>query len=698
MKIPQSRCDDAHLRALINDELSGNRLEDMLLHIEECDRCRRRMDDLSAESRHWQRTVKALSDGPYDMRPAQSSSASSRYFVTGTSLLSPEASIKRYGSELLVKQLLSQPSHPEMLGRIGRYDVERLIGLGGMGVVFKAFDTELNRPVAIKVLAPHLATCGSARQRFAREARAAAAVVHEHVVPIHNVEIEGETPFLVMKYIDGESLQARLDREGPLEVDEILRIAMQVAAGLAAAHQQGLVHRDIKPANILLEQNIERALITDFGLARAVDDANLTHSGFHVGTPQYMSPEQVTGQPVDCSSDLFSLGSVLYAMCTGRPPFRSENSFGVMKRIAEDDPRSIGEINPRIPSWLVGIANRLLVKCPRQRLNSAMETSHLFSQCLQHLQNASSAPLPPVVVTWMIEGANSQVPSEGDHPIAKSIRFMLTKPTRLVAAALIFVAVGTLATFTIKDHNRVVSQAAQTGSSLIVPQDPSSVASDKQSLATQSAISQPADPELEWDAAILATRSLQRQAEELEQRIMRATESTSVIESVKASADEMPPERDVCFINDSDQTILFTVVSGANRFEKRLKPRTHSFVIMDVPMDDRVVLVQTLPNSDGITKAPMRVVNNQSLTGISAGRWNFCYVHSNSSKSLSADLLGWVCLDIVPLDWQATTVADFQKTKSELLASLKSTTETDSATQSFLKKNLRFASGQKEGN
>ncbi len=147
-----------------------------------------------------------------------------------------------------------------------------------MGVVFKAFDTELNRPVAVKVLAPYLAGSGAARKRFAREARAAAAVGHEHVVAIHNVETDGESPFLVMPYVAGESLQQRIDRAGALELCEILRIAMQTASGLAAAHAQGLVHRDVKPSNILLEQGIERTLLTDFGLARASDDASLTHT------------------------------------------------------------------------------------------------------------------------------------------------------------------------------------------------------------------------------------------------------------------------------------------------------------------------------------------------------------------------------------------------------------------------------------
>ena len=182
----------------------------------------------------------------------------------------------------------------------------------------------------MKLLAPYLASSGSARNRFAREARAAAAVVDDHVVPIHNVETDGEHPFLVMKFIAGGSLQQRIDREGPLEVCEVLRIGMQTAKGLAAAHAQGLIHRDVKPSNILLDEGVDRALLTDFGLARATDDASLTRSGFHPGTPHYMSPEQVRGEAIDARSDLFGLGCVLYALCTGHPPFRSETSYAVL--------------------------------------------------------------------------------------------------------------------------------------------------------------------------------------------------------------------------------------------------------------------------------------------------------------------------------------------------------------------------------
>ena len=221
------------------------------------------------------------------------------------------------------------------------------------------------------MLAPHLGSSGAARKRFAREAQAAAAVVHDNVMEIHGVADVQGLPYLVMPYVRGPSLQHRLDEDGPLAVVEILRIGMQAANGLAAAHAQGLVHRDVKPANILLADGVERVKLTDFGLARAADDASLTKTGIIAGTPQYMSPEQARGEPVDQRSDLFSLGSVLYAMCTGRAPFRAETSYGVLRRVTDEEPRAIREINSEIPEWLCQVIARLMAKQPDARFDSA---------------------------------------------------------------------------------------------------------------------------------------------------------------------------------------------------------------------------------------------------------------------------------------------------------------------------------------
>ena len=185
---------------------------------------------------------------------------------------------------------------PDRLGKIGPYEVTDVIGRGGMGVVLRAHDPKLNRTVAVKVLAPQFAVNPTARKRFLREAQAVAAVTHPHVITIHAVDQTEKTPYLVMECIDALSLQEKIDRCGHLEVKEILRVGAQIAAGLAAAHAHGLVHRDIKPSNILLENDVERVKITDFGLARAVDDVSISRTGEVAGTPEFMSPEQAQGK------------------------------------------------------------------------------------------------------------------------------------------------------------------------------------------------------------------------------------------------------------------------------------------------------------------------------------------------------------------------------------------------------------------
>jgi serine/threonine protein kinase len=289
--------------------------------------------------------------------------------------------------------LLAPSDKPGCIGMLGSYEVSEFIGRGGMGVVLRALDPALNRVVAIKVMAPEVAAQVSSRQRFLREARAAAAVSHPHIVTIHAVA-ETELPYLVMECIVGRTLQQKIDEGGALKLKEILRIGTQIAEGLAAAHKHGLVHRDIKPANILLENGVERVKITDFGLARSVDDVAITRTGEVSGTPQYMSPEQALGQRVDHRSDLFSLGCVLYAMCTGRPPFRGDNVAVVVKRICDEPPRPIEELNPDIPAWLIDTIQRLLAKDPGQRIQSAAEVAEMLSIQLAHVQQPPAARIP----------------------------------------------------------------------------------------------------------------------------------------------------------------------------------------------------------------------------------------------------------------------------------------------------------------
>jgi hypothetical protein len=350
-------------------------------HLETCGRCQQTLEGLAAGHAAWGAAARHLRGGTGGDDPAL------RRALADLEAVAEDPDGPAEGPPI---DFLDPPEKLGQLGRLGHYEVHEVLGRGGMGIVLKAFDQVLHRVVAIKVMAPQLATCATARKRFVREARAAAAVRHEHIIDIHAVDEANGLPYLVMEYVAGPSLQQRLDRSGPLELPEILRIGVQTAAGLAAAHAQGLVHRDVKPANILLENGVERVKLTDFGLARAAADASLSQSGVVAGTPEYMAPEQTRGEALDPRADLFSLGSVLYALCTGRPPFQADGVMGVLRRIAEDPPRPIREINPRVPAWLVAVIERLHAKEPADRYQSAAEVAEVLRQHLA--QSSSFAP------------------------------------------------------------------------------------------------------------------------------------------------------------------------------------------------------------------------------------------------------------------------------------------------------------------
>ncbi len=294
-----------------------------------------------------------------------------------------------------------QPSQkPGSIGTLGHYEILQVLGQGAFGIVFKAFDEKLHRHVAIKAMNPQLAATSPPRKRFLREARSVAAIKHENIVQVYSVE-EQPLPYLVMEYIDGPTLQQKLDGAGPLDVAEILHLGRQMAVGLAAAHEKGLIHRDIKPGNILLESGAEQKVkITDFGLARAADDATMTRTGTIAGTPMYMAPEQALGQTLDARADLFSLGSVLYQMTSGRAPFRGATALAVLKRVIDETPRSIQDIIPEAPGWLCQIIAKLHAKRPEDRFNSAKEVADLLARCQAEWQltgtveSVSGLPVP----------------------------------------------------------------------------------------------------------------------------------------------------------------------------------------------------------------------------------------------------------------------------------------------------------------
>jgi serine/threonine-protein kinase len=453
MKREPVHIDRQVLQQMLDDRVPSPRVLEMESHLAECDLCRHQLELLAGDAQWWSSTcdsVREILKSPADYL----SSADNAQALSGLSASAQSGhshpshpSHQSYPSHYLLDDpspneiaidFLEPSEDPAMLGRLGAYEILEVIGKGGMGIVFKGFQHELHRCVAVKALAPHLALSAAARRRFEREAQATAAVVHPHVMAIHSVDANARLPYLVMPYITCESLQQRLDRQGPLKLTDVLRVGMQSAQGLAAAHAQGLVHRDVKPANILLETNVDRVMLTDFGLARAVDDATLTRTGIIAGTPMYMSPEQANDDPVDHRSDLFSLGSVLYAMCTGRPPFRAETTFGVLRRIREATPRSIREINPEIPEWFESIVWKLLAKSPADRLQTASDVASLLEQCLAHVQQPTAISLPMSVAEWV---------RSNRHPLAEPQSSIRSGRTWLAVTVVVLIGLASVANF-----------------------------------------------------------------------------------------------------------------------------------------------------------------------------------------------------------------------------------------------------------
>ena len=374
------------LQQLIDETLPGDQQTALQSHLETCAACQKKVEQLAAGGVTWDKAADILNDKPNPTETALID-AVEKLQDTPTSAINTQAeNVARPIDEDL--SFLQPSQKANSIGRLDKYEILSVVGKGGFGIVLKAFDEDLHRVVAIKVLLPHLAANGAARERFRREAKAAAAIMHENVVAIHAVSPgEAKVPYLVMQFISGQTLGEKIDKTGPLSVKEVLRIGMQIAEGLAAANKnEGLVHRDIKPANILLENGVERVKISDFGLARSADDASVTQSGTVAGTPMYMSPEQANGEALDHRSDLFSLGSVLYVMSTGRPPFRANTTMAVMKRVCEDTPTPVQEVNAEIPSWLGDIIAKLHAKRPADRFQTAKELAELLGQHLADVQ------------------------------------------------------------------------------------------------------------------------------------------------------------------------------------------------------------------------------------------------------------------------------------------------------------------------
>jgi serine/threonine-protein kinase len=389
----QNHVSDHDLQLVVSEQQTETPHEQIETHVADCQQCQDRLLEFAADD-SW-RSSFCISIGEL--------SEQSAFENTDTRFFNGERDTANDDFELhtidqMLEDVLQPPTHPETLGRLGRYEVEKVIGFGGMGIVLRGFDRELHRPVAIKMIAPRLSRNGTAKERFLREAKAAGALLHPNVIGIHDISESNDVPWFVMPLVVGPTLQEVVEKNGPLPTKEVVRIGKQIAAGLAAAHQQGLVHRDIKPANILVDNQINRIVITDFGLARREAEESMTQTGMLAGTLNYMSPEQSRGEDVDARSDLFSLGSLLFFLSTGVTPFQSSAPMGIIHKVGNEPHSNAQALNPDVPAQLAKMIDRLLEKSPSDRFQSANDLEEWLASYLAHLNQPAQTQMPVLPV------------------------------------------------------------------------------------------------------------------------------------------------------------------------------------------------------------------------------------------------------------------------------------------------------------
>jgi serine/threonine protein kinase len=281
--------------------------------------------------------------------------------------------------------------------KLGKYQLVERLGQGGMAEVYKAFQPGVERFVATKVLHSHRAGSADFVARFQREARAIGRLQHPNIVRIIDFDVEGDIDYMVMDYVTGGTLSEYLMGRKALPLNEALPIIAQLAEALAYAHQQGMLHRDIKPGNILFsDETHTQVVLTDFGLARLLDDgdAKLTMTGAMIGTPTYMSPEAVRGEPCDVRADLYSLGVVLYEMVTGKTPYAAETPYSMMMKQANEPLPSPRALKPDLPEVVEALLLKALAKAPDERFQSAAEFASAIQQAWAALNDAQPQPIP----------------------------------------------------------------------------------------------------------------------------------------------------------------------------------------------------------------------------------------------------------------------------------------------------------------
>ncbi len=299
--------------------------------------------------------------------------------------------------------------------KIGRYEIIEEIGRGGMGAVYKALDPNIGRMVALKVIKLAFNAEGDLaremHERFKREAKAAGVLSHPNVVTVYDAGEKDGTPYIAMEYVEGDTLEDLIDPEVPLPIEKVNSIIKQVATGLAYAHEKGVVHRDVKPANVIVTKD-GFAKITDFGIAR-LSDSELTQRGTVMGSPSYMSPEQVTGRPVDGRSDVFSLGVILYQLLTGEKPFPGENPTVVSYRIVREEPPEPTMVNPVIPKGYDAIIRKALAKSPDDRYAAASE----MAMDIERLETGKAVAGPKTTGATLYTRVSKRLEKPGFKPL-----------------------------------------------------------------------------------------------------------------------------------------------------------------------------------------------------------------------------------------------------------------------------------------
>ncbi|MFK8112973.1 MAG: serine/threonine-protein kinase, partial [Rubripirellula sp.] len=408
-----TRCPDTDsLREILQGDISSGDSEAILQHLLECDRCIKQADEISLSDPLIQtiRSRPGLEAFGWESDSELRKSVIERGMQLGDDTLTaldPTLAVDPAGTDgdsvstdqateirrRLNLDFLAPADHPAELGRLGDFRIVEVLGRGGMGVVFKANDTTLDRIVALKIMVPDLNVTDALKQRFLREAKSMAAVEHGNVVEVYRVGEESGVPYVAMKYLRGQTLRSLVNQKGRLTEREIARIGRETADGLAAVHACGLIHRDLKPDNLWIEKS-GTVKILDFGLAAADDDMNLTQSGMLVGTPAYMSPEQALSLELDARSDLFSFGSTLYLAACGKPAFDGKRPTALLMAVAKGEFEPVAQVCPDMDTELASVLSRLMALERDERYENANEVAVAFERIHDRLSHSESVLSP----------------------------------------------------------------------------------------------------------------------------------------------------------------------------------------------------------------------------------------------------------------------------------------------------------------